>query len=99
MESESRLELESVGVDRFCLESELESVKFCRLRLRAGFAAYQPSTDNDFGRTVMHRSENIERQEEKESGVVEIKLNRHLMIELHLIKGNGDNFWVFAVVV
>ena len=55
-------------------ESELESVKFYRLRLRPGVARYQPSTDNDFGRTVLHRPENIERQEEHES---DIKLKRH----------------------
>ena len=44
-----------VGVARsrpFCLESEseLESVKLCRLRLRPGVAGYQTSADNDFGR-------------------------------------------------
>ena len=54
-----------VGVGRsrpFCLESEseLESVKFRRLRLRLGVAGHQPSTDNGFGRTVMHRPVNIE---------------------------------------
>ena len=80
-----------VGVDRsrpFCLEceSELESVKFCRLRLQPGVVGYQPSTYNDFGRTVMHRPENIERQEEKENGNVEIKLKRHLVIEFRLKK-------------
>ena len=74
-----------VGVGRsrpFCLESEseLESVKFCRLRLRPGVAGYDPSTGNDFGRTVMIRLENIERQEEKDTGGVEIKLKRLFMI-------------------
>ena len=49
-----------VGVDRsrsFCRESEseLESVKFRRFRLRPGVAGYQPLKDNDFGRTTMHR--------------------------------------------
>ena len=53
-----------VGVGRsrpFCLESEseLESAKFRRLRLQPGVAGYQPSTDKDFGRTVMHRPVNI----------------------------------------
>ena len=42
-------------------ESELEPVKFCRLRLRSGVAGYQPLTDNDSGRTVIHRPENIDR--------------------------------------
>ena len=46
-------------------ESELEWVKFYRIRLRPGVAGYRPSTDDDFGRTVMHRLENVERQEEK----------------------------------
>ena len=60
-----------VGVSRsrpFCLESEteLESVKFCRLRLRPGVGECQPSTDNDFVRTVMHRPENIETQKKEE---------------------------------
>ena len=81
-----------VGVGRsrpFCLESEseLESVKFCRLRLRPGVAGYQPSTVNDFGRTVMRRPENIERREEMESGSGEIKFKRHLLIEFRLIRG------------
>ena len=72
-----------VGVGRsrsFCLEpvSELESVQFCRFRLRHRVAGYQPSTDNDFVRKVMCRPENIERQEEKASGSVEIKLKRQL---------------------
>ena len=66
-----------VGVSQsrpFCLESEsdLESVKFCRLRLRPVVAGYQLSTTNDFGQTVMRRPENIERRDEKESVSVEI---------------------------
>ena len=80
-------------------ESELESVKFCRLRLRHGVAGYQPSTDNDFGRTVMHRPENIERQKEAENGSVDMKLKRHLLIGFRLIKDIGDNLWVIAIVV
>ena len=48
-------------------ESELELLKFGRLRLRPGFAVYHPSTDDNFGRTVIHPYENTERQEEKES--------------------------------
>ena len=31
-----------------------------------------PSTDDGFGQTVMHRLENVERQEEKEGGIVDI---------------------------
>ena len=46
-------------------ESELESVKFCRFRLRPGVVGYQPSTGNDFGGTVTRRPENIEGQEER----------------------------------
>ena len=67
-------------------ESELESVKFGRHRLWPGVAVYHPSTDDDFGRAVIHPYENIERQEEKESGSVQIKPKRHLVIEFRLIK-------------
>ena len=70
-----------VGLSRpFLLESE--SVKIFRLRLRPGFA--DPSTDDDIGRTCMRRLENVERQEEKESDSVEIKLKRHLVIKFGL---------------
>ena len=48
---------------------------------------------------VMICLENIERQEEKDSGGVEIRLKCHLMIEFHLIKGVGDNFRVIAITV
>ena len=70
-----------VGVGRcrpFSLESESElgSVKFCRLRLRSRVAGYQPSTENGFGRTVMRRPEKIEKQEEKDSVSEEVKLKR-----------------------
>ena len=83
--SDSKLELESAGVGRsrpFGLESESEreSEKFRRLRLRPGVAGYQPSTDSHFGRTVMLGPENIERQQEKKRGGVEIELKRHLVI-------------------
>ena len=93
-----------VGVGRsrpFCLESEseLESVKFSRLRLRPGVAAYLPSKDNDFRRAVMHRPENIERQEEMVSGRVEINSKRKLVIEFRLIRDIRDNFGVTAIVV
>ena len=47
----------------------------------------------------MHRAENIERQEEKESGSVEIRLKRHLVIEFLLIKGIGDTLGVITIVV
>ena len=50
-------------------ESELEYVKFCRLRLRTSVVAYQLSTGNDFGRTVTRRPENIEGQEERRVAV------------------------------
>ena len=85
----------------FCLESELEleSVKFCRLRLRPGVAGYQPTADNDFRRTVMRLPENIERQEERENGNVEIKLKRHLVIEFRLIKCIKDSFGAIVIVV
>ena len=46
---------------------------------------------------LMNRPENIERQQEKESGSVGIKLKRHLVIECRLIKCIGDNFWVIAI--
>ena len=54
-------------------------VKFYRHRIRPGVAGHRPSTDNDLGRTVMHRLENIETQEGKQSGSVEIKLMRDLV--------------------
>ena len=47
----------------------------------------------------MHRLENIERQEEKESGSVGIKLYRHLVMEFGLKKGIGDSFMAIAIVV
>ena len=47
----------------------------------------------------MHRLENIERQEEKESGSVGIKLYRHFVIELGLRKGIGDSFMAILIVV
>ena len=63
-----------VGVGRsrpFWLESELESVKFGRLRLRPVIAGSRhPAADDDFGQTVVNPPENIERQEERESGSV-----------------------------
>ena len=53
-----------VGRSRPCKpESELESVKFCRLRLRPGVAGCHPSTNDKFSRTAIHPSGNIERQE------------------------------------
>ena len=39
----------------------------------------------------MHRPENIETQEEKESDSVEIKLRGYLVIEFRLIKGIRDD--------
>ena len=80
-----------VGVGRsrpFWLESEseLESAKFCRLRLRPGVAGYRLSTDDDLGRTVLHHLENVERQEERKSVSVEIKLKRRLVIKFGLKK-------------
>ena len=40
----------------------------------------------------MHRPENIERQEEKESDRVDIKLKRHLVIEFLVIK-DTEKIW------
>ena len=93
-----------VGIGRsrpFCLESEsdLESVKFRRLRLRSGVAEHHSSTGNDFGRMFVHRPENIEREKEKENGCMEIKLKSHLVTEFHLIKGFRDNSRVISIVV
>ena len=78
-----------VGVDRSRpflpeSESELESVTF--YRLRPGVAAYHPSTDDDIDGTVMNHLGNIERQEERDSGSVQIMPKRHLVIESRLIK-------------
>ena len=72
-------------------------VKLCRLRLRPGVATYHPSTDDDFGRTVMHRLENVERQEHNESVSVQIKLKRHIVIKFGLINGIEDNFRAIAI--
>ena len=47
----------------------------------------------------MHRPENIERHEDKESGGVEIKLKRQLVIEFRLIKGIEDSFRAIAIAV
>ena len=82
-----------VGVGRsrqFWPESEWEqeSVKLDRLRLRPGVASYHPSTDDDFGRTVIHPPENIERYEEKDNSSVHMKLKRRLVIEFRLIKAS-----------
>ena len=93
-----------MGVGRsrpFCLESEskLESVKFCRLQFRPGGAGYQPTADNDLGRTVMHRPDNIERQREEEKGSVDMRLKGHLVIGFRLVNGIGDNIWATAIVV
>ena len=48
--------------------------------------SYHPSTDDDLGRTVIHPYESIERQEEKESGSIQIKPRRHVVIEFRFIK-------------
>ena len=95
---------DGVGVGQgrpFCLESEseLEPIKFCRFRLRPEVAGYQPSTDNDFGRTVMHRPENIEGQKEKERDSVGIKLKHNMVKELRLIKRIRNHFEVIVTVV
>ena len=59
-----------------------------------------PSIDDGFGRALMHLRENIGTQEEKESGSVEIKLKRHLVLELRHIKGFGDTYFrTIAIVV
>ena len=71
--------------------------KICRPRFWPGVAGYHPSTVADFGRTVVYRRENIERQEEKESGCVEIKLKRHLVMRFSLMKGFRDDFKDIAI--
>ena len=47
----------------------------------------------------MHRSENIERRGEKESGSVQIKLERYLVIEFGLKTDIGDNFRAIVIAV
>ena len=47
----------------------------------------------------MHRLENIERREEKASGNVERKLERHLVIEFGLETDIGDNFRAIVNVI
>ena len=51
------------------------------------------------GQRLCIHPENIEIQEEKESGSVETKLNCHLVIESRLIKRIGGNYGVMAIVV
>ena len=68
-------------------ESELELVKFGRLRLRPGIAGQHPAEDGDFGRTAVHLHEYIERREEKENDSVYIKLKSNLVMEFRLING------------
>ena len=75
-------------------ESELESVIFW-----PRVAGYHPSTDGDFGPTVMNPFGDFGRQEEKESGSVEIKLKHHLVIEFGLKRGVGDSFRAIAILV
>ena len=48
---------------------------------------------------VMHRLENIERQEEEESDSGEKKLEHHLVIEFGLKKNIGEDCWAIAIVV
>ena len=81
------------------MELELELAKYDRLRLRPRVAVYQLSTDCDFGRMVMRRPENIEKQEEMASGSMEVKLKCDLVIEFRLTKGIGGNFGVIAIIV
>ena len=47
----------------------------------------------------MHRPENIERQEEKESCGEKRKLKRHFMVEFRLIKDIGDNSRVITIAI
>ena len=68
----------------------LESVQVFRLRLWIGIAEYHTSTDDGVGRTLMHRPENIETQEDEETGTVEIKLKRHLVTKFRQINDIGD---------
>ena len=49
--------------------------------------------------SCMHRPENVERQEEKKNGRMEINLERHLVIEFRLVRSIGDNFRAIAIVL
>ena len=49
--------------------------------------------------SCMHRPENVERQEEKKNGRMEINLERHLVIEFRLVRSIGDNFRAIAIAV
>ena len=55
------------------------------------------STDDDVGRMVIHRLDYSERQEEKETGSVEIKLKRSLVIDFSLKKYIENNFRTIAI--
>ena len=84
VESESRPELESVGVGT---------------GVRKIWPTPNPAGGDNFERTLMHSPENIEILEEKESGSVYIKSKHHLVIEFRLIKGIAYNFSAIAIVV
>ena len=70
----------AVGVDRSRplwpeSESELESVKFCRLRLRPGVVGCHFSTDDNFAERVCIVSKTLKGGKKRRGGGVKINLN------------------------
>ena len=65
------------------LRSRLDCIEYAALRFNKRF------------RSNHHQSH--EPYDKKGRGSVEIKLKRHLMIEIHLIKGIGSSFRVIAI--
>ena len=59
---------------------DVDSVKFCGVRLPRGVAGCHSPTEDNFARMVLNPPENTDKQEEKESGSVGIKLKRPLVI-------------------
>ena len=99
-ESESRPELESVGVDRFdwSWRWELELVKFGRLRLRRGvwvnFGSRRLFLTNGYAPSRKHWKTGRKGEWEYAE-----KVKCYWVIEFRLIKGIEDNFRTIAIVV
>ena len=88
-----------VGRSRpFRPESELESVKFCRRRLRTRAAECVLSIDDNLGRTVIEITKTLKCMKKKSSST-HVTLKRHFAIELSQINEIGGNFKIIAIAV
>ena len=73
----------TTGWSRLGSESELESVKFCRLRCRTGVAAHILSAGDNFGQTVTDPTKTLEyRKKMKVLTSTGVKLKRNFAIAL-----------------